>query len=588
MATNECYSAESLSVMKHNFNEKIKEIRRIAKKNCVSLSRVKYNSIIKDVSSSKSSASKKPRDYWLLQHYDVLFVGNNEKLIVPLKDNHSDVSYYVFDEELFDILQSVHTSIGHGGRDRMLKECNHKYKNITRSDVEIFLNFCEPCQQKQKSAKKGIVVKPMIFSELNSRCQVDLIDYQSHPDGKFKFIMVYQDHLTKFVVLKPLEYKRAEEVAYHLIDIFTLIGAPSILQSDNGREFSNKIVDNLKLMWPDLKIVHGKPRHSQSQGSVERANQDIENMSTTWTQDNKTSKWSEGLRFVQLMKNRAHHSGIKRSPYEALFGSRLKVGLTTSSLPHNVLETINDEEELQEVLKSVNVAQLEEVQHEEAQEGEAPDEEENVNVFHCVVCQNKCSGAHTCILCGNNVHLICGVNRDADTEGYGQRVFCLICDRKKRIEEHRTDAIAGLHQQAKRMKSVSDSSNPSVSVGSTVRVPVPEVDRGRGDARSILAIVLKTTRDGFYKLGTRNGILKQLYARSQFGRCNQRLIKIEEVPTEKEISLRSAATAQSTGTGQGFVKCSCKNKCQNNRCLCVKSKVLCQSKCHSSFPCCNK
>ncbi len=86
MATNECYSAESLSVMKHNFNEKIKEIRRIAKKNCVSLSREKYNSIIKDVLSSKSSASKKPRDYWLLQHYDVLFVGNNEKLIVPLKD----------------------------------------------------------------------------------------------------------------------------------------------------------------------------------------------------------------------------------------------------------------------------------------------------------------------------------------------------------------------------------------------------------------------------------------------------------------------------------------------------------------------
>jgi len=32
----------------------------------------------------------------------------------------------------------------------------------------------------------------------------------------------------------------------------------------------------------DLKIVHGKPRHSQSQGSVERANQDIENMLATW------------------------------------------------------------------------------------------------------------------------------------------------------------------------------------------------------------------------------------------------------------------------------------------------------------------
>ncbi|KAL4127210.1 hypothetical protein QTP88_011401 [Uroleucon formosanum] len=38
--------------------------------------------------------------------------------------------------------------------------------------------------------------------------------------------------------------------------------------------------------------VHGKPRHSQSQGSVKRANQDIENMIATWLQDNNTRRWS--------------------------------------------------------------------------------------------------------------------------------------------------------------------------------------------------------------------------------------------------------------------------------------------------------
>jgi len=31
-------------------------------------------------------------------------------------------------------------------------------------------------------------------------------------------------------------------------------------------------------MWPELKIIHGTPRHSQSQGSVEWANEDIENI----------------------------------------------------------------------------------------------------------------------------------------------------------------------------------------------------------------------------------------------------------------------------------------------------------------------
>jgi len=91
----------------------------------------------------------------------------------------------------------------------MIFELSRKYKNITRCDIEVFLQLCEPCQQKQKGVKKGVVFKPIISPEFNSRCQVDLIDFQSHPDGKYKFILVYQDHLTKFIILKPLEHKRA-------------------------------------------------------------------------------------------------------------------------------------------------------------------------------------------------------------------------------------------------------------------------------------------------------------------------------------------------------------------------------------------
>jgi Integrase zinc binding domain len=302
-------NVEIVSAFKARFDQKIIQSRSDQRGNSVFLSSEKYNKIIKEVQQSKVSNSKKPRDYWILKTYDVLIVQNKAKLIVPVREATSDIIYYVTDEELFDILHSIHISVGHGGRDRMLKETKKKYKNITQADIKIFLEMCESCQQKLKKPKKGIVVKPLLFSEMNSRCQVDLIDFQSQPDGPFKFIMVYQDHLTKFVVLNALERKTAEEVAQKLVDIFTFIGAPSVLQSDNGREFSNQVIESLKYLWPDLKIVHGKPRHSQSQGSVERANQDIENMLTTWMQDNKTSSWKKGLRFVQLMKNKAYHAG---------------------------------------------------------------------------------------------------------------------------------------------------------------------------------------------------------------------------------------------------------------------------------------
>jgi transposase InsO family protein len=144
-----------------------------------------------------------------------------------------------------------------------------------------------------------------------------------------KFILVYQDHPAKFVLLRSIYSKRADEVAYHLPDIFTTFGAPNILHSDNGREFCNQIIKRLCEMWNDIKIVHGKPRRSESQGSAERANQDVENMLATWMETNNKTKWSEGLRFVQAMKNNAFHEGIKCSPYEAMFGVPMKLGIAT-------------------------------------------------------------------------------------------------------------------------------------------------------------------------------------------------------------------------------------------------------------------
>jgi IS30 family transposase len=77
-------------------------------------------------------------------------------------------------------------------------------------------------------------------------------------------------------LLRPIKSKTAEAVAEELMRIFADFGAPRILHTDNGREFANRIVKHIVAEWPDCKLVHGKPRHSQSQGSVERANRDIE------------------------------------------------------------------------------------------------------------------------------------------------------------------------------------------------------------------------------------------------------------------------------------------------------------------------
>lgn len=71
--------------------------------------------------------------------------------------------------------------------------------------------------------------------------------------------MNYQDDL----FVKALKTKRADEVAYNLMDI----GEPYLLHRGNGRKFVNQVVSSLADTF-QAEIIHGKPRYSQSQGSI--------------------------------------------------------------------------------------------------------------------------------------------------------------------------------------------------------------------------------------------------------------------------------------------------------------------------------
>lgn len=135
----------------------------------------------------------------------------------------------------------------------------------------------------------------------------------------------------------------AEEVGYHFLEIFTIFGAPCILHSDNGREFTNYVINEVFKMWCKLKIVH-----SQSQGSVKRANQYIKIMLATWLETSKTTHWSKGLKFIQIMKNKAFNSEINTSPYETMFRCKTKLGLKIF-IPDVDIPRISTEEDLEKL-----------------------------------------------------------------------------------------------------------------------------------------------------------------------------------------------------------------------------------------------
>jgi len=84
----------------------------------------------------------------------------------------------------------------------MENELLKRYANITRDVIMQYIRLCEECEKKHSKTAKQVVTQPIISNDSNSRCQVDLIDTQSQPDGEFRFIMVSGDDW--FLIFTPV------------------------------------------------------------------------------------------------------------------------------------------------------------------------------------------------------------------------------------------------------------------------------------------------------------------------------------------------------------------------------------------------
>ena len=520
--------------------------------------------------------------------YEILQCGPTEKLIKKRSTGQESPLYYVSIEETFDVIKSAHISTGHGGRDRMLKELQKKYANIPTKAVELFKSLCQECQKKRKRPMtKGVVVRPILTKEFSSRGQVDLIDMQSMPSGSNKkWILVYQDHLTKFCILRALTSKRAAEVAFHLLDIFLLFGAPVVLQSDNGSEFTSQVITELKEVWPKLTLVHGKPRHPQSQGSVERANGDIKDMLVAWMADNDSEDWPTGIKFVQFQKNSALHSGIKCSPYSAMFGCEARVGLTTSSLPVEVIARMESEEDLLAVTPVRPDPDNDNSLSQVLQTGDGV-----TNQIHATSDETPAHDVDSPVSPEESEEHVASLSPSPSVCPVSSEENHRVAERIKQIKRRRLEAADAQTSQAERMVKRSRVDLRAGEQGDNVAVPVPLVDRGRGDPRNILGVIIDRREDtDQYRIAVKAGILSGLYSRNQFDLCPQRLLNTDNINTEKTVSLRSAVISQSASGGQGFTRCNCTGakKCKTRRCKCLKAGLQCNSRCHSSLNCCNK
>ena len=99
--------------------------------------------------------------------------------------------------------------------------------------------------------------------------------------------------------------------------------------------------------WPGCKIVHGKPRHPQSQGSVERVNKEIKKVLGSLMREAKEDYWLYFVPLVLHSINTSPHSTLEYlTLYRVLFGRDPVKGFRNLGIPDEIAQDLTTEEEL--------------------------------------------------------------------------------------------------------------------------------------------------------------------------------------------------------------------------------------------------
>ncbi|XP_043476291.1 KRAB-A domain-containing protein 2-like [Leptopilina heterotoma] len=277
-------------------------------------------------------------------------------------------------------------------------------------------------------------------------------------------------------------------------------------------------------MWSEVKIVHGKPRHSQSQGSVERANRDIEEILSAWMEENNSKDWPNALDIVQFRKNRSLHSGIGRSPFEAMFGCFAQVGLLSIGIPESEINNINTEEDIERICAENADNEITTSVTDTPVTTETNLEFPNIE---STVQSNHISNTVTDTPNATDDFQVPSTSRQ-DSNLDLSMPETPIKKRLRTISENRENAREILGRQAIKMLKLSAQNLTTVSIGSTVKIPIPDVDRARGTPRNVLAAIINIDND-YYTLGNEHGTLNKKYVRSEFYKCDANLIMVEDV-----------------------------------------------------------
>lgn len=211
---------------------------------------------------------------------------------------------------------------GHRGMNRTYKAIkdNHSWTNM-KQEIEEYVKQCKSCQMNKTLGPRGKA--PMEITTTASRpfekCCIDIVGPLTETQSGNKYILTFQDELSKFLAAVPIPKQDAETVAKAFVThVILKVGTPEKLLTDQGSNFLSDVFKNTcKLLR--IKKLQTTAFHPESNGSLERSHRVLKEYLRHYIKEDQ-SNWDEWVPYAVYVYNTSTHTATGYTPFELVYG----------------------------------------------------------------------------------------------------------------------------------------------------------------------------------------------------------------------------------------------------------------------------
>lgn len=226
------------------------------------------------------------------------------------------------------VLKVAHDSLlsGHCGTRRTTERVlsNFYWPRVT-SDVVRYCRSCAICQKmsdKGRSGRAPLGQMPVISTPF-SRVAVDLIGpITPASDEGHRWILTVVDYATRYPEAVALKAIDTITVAESLLEVFTRVGMPDEILSDQGTQFISELMSEVDRLL-SIKQIKTTPYHPMCNGLVERFNGTLKRILKKLCSES-PKQWHRYLPAVLYAYRSTAQESTGYSPFELVYGRRVK------------------------------------------------------------------------------------------------------------------------------------------------------------------------------------------------------------------------------------------------------------------------